>query len=56
MIRTDQVFENAFCRARQMLSMGVEPKDVIGILIRSEVPEDIAYLAVKGAQMALKSW
>jgi len=56
MIRAEQVFEDVFCRARQMLSMGMEPKDAISILMRSGVAEDIAYFAVKGAQMALKSW
>ena len=56
MIRAEQVFEDVFCRARQMLSMGLEPKDAISILIRSGVAEEIAYFAVKGAQMALKSW
>jgi len=39
-----------------MLSMGMEPKDAIGILMRSGVTEEIAYFAVKGAQMALEKW
>ncbi len=56
MIRAEQVFEDVFCRARQMLSMGMEPKDAISILIRSGVAEEIAYFAVKGAQMALEKW
>ena len=49
-------FEEYFDRARTMLMYDVDRKDVFNILLREGAPYDIAYFALKGAEMAIREW
>ena len=52
----NESFEHYFCRARTMLVYGTNRKDVFSTLLREGAPYDIAYFALKGAEMALREW
>ena len=49
-------FEVFFDRARNMLNHGVSKNDAFKILLREGASCEYAYLAVVGAEMAIKEW
>ena len=49
-------FEEYFVRARTMLLYDVDRKQVFRNLMSEGAPYDIAYFALKGAEMALREW
>ena len=49
-------FEHYFDRARTMLLYDVDRKQVLRNLLSEGAPYDIAYFALKGAEMAIREW
>ena len=51
-----KTFEEYFDRARTMLLYDVDRKQVYRNLLSEGAPYDIAYFALKGAEMAIREW